>query len=411
MRGKFRVAAGVLLAVFLICGAAAADIVYTTADFSTYTGELRVIGNDSAVSQSIASVTSDTAVFAFRDGAGKRRIAVVERDYTVGDTVTVCDPADEMTRLFQEKWTGAKNIYSIAASGGMLYAACYAGMGAEGAKVVQVSLSDCKPTGKEYAYPVVDGYYPHATKVLTIGGSVYVLFNREKGNYPNYEYAESKLVKLTADLEYVEAYDVGKNAEDMVSANDGNGIVVAYMGGPQAAGTVGGLDLVHTKEDIAGDRVESLSEGRDWAQMIKGLCYVNTQCLYFIGQRYETAGSLAPVSTLYRWTGTTDAPNPIKEVSDISSSTGYSYQVAFDAKNDKIVTLAGDRILVFNRDDTLKEEFTGVELNGAAYSLTLTDSASGGREDSDDGGSGCNAGLTAFLAVLVLPLALRRKSR
>jgi Synergist-CTERM protein sorting domain-containing protein len=247
---------------------------------------------------------------------------------------------------------------------------------------------------------------------LTIGGSVYALFNREKGSYPNYEYAKSKLVKLTANLDYVGEYDVGENAMDMVAVNDGNGIVVAYAGGPQAAGTAGGLDLFHTKKDISTERVESLSDGKDLIkdQMIMALCYVNTQCLYFIGQSYEASDSdslTPPVNTLYKWTGLTDALNPIQKVANISSSTGYSYQVAYDGQNDKIAALAGDKILVFNRDDTLKEEFTSAALGGSAYSLTLTDSAS--NEKPDEESSGCSAGLSAaFLAVLVLPLALRK---
>jgi Synergist-CTERM protein sorting domain-containing protein len=329
--------------------------------------------------------------------------------------VTIYDPNDGWdTRIAQKSWSvngvPVYNIHGMAASGNMLYAACNGSRTSanSGSNIVQVSLTDYQPTGKAYNYEDSSGYTAYAEKVLVIGNDVYALFSRAKGGYTEYE--KSKLVKLTKDLVKIAEYDVGENALDMVAANGGNGIVVAYAGGPQAYGTAGGLDLFHTKTDISTEPVKSLSNGKDLIkdQMIMALCYVNTQCIYFIGQRYETADSWTPVSTLYRWTGTADAPEPIKKVADISSSTGYSYQVAYDGKSDKIVTLAGDKILIFNRDDTLKEEFPSAVLGGGAYSLALTDNASGERHD-DDESSGCNAGAAAaFLALAVLPLALRK---
>jgi Synergist-CTERM protein sorting domain-containing protein len=403
--GKFLVKKflAALSVVFLLCGAAAADIVYTTSDYIAGTGTLGVIDAEMEVKSGLANLTGDAVVFSFSDG-GSSRVAVVERNYTVGDTVIIYDPRD-WTPLFNERWSDAMNIHGIASSGGMLYAACYASRGVEGSKIIQASTSSYKLTEKEYVYPTTDGYIANAEKVVVFEGYVYALFSRGKaveGTYPNdYEYAPSKLVKLTMDLgESVEEWDVGANAVDMAVAN--SGILVAFAGGSQTSGTVGGIQIVNTKTG----NVENLTEGKDLVkdQMIMGVCYVNETCLYFIGQQYAAPGDWTPVSKLYRWAGTMDAQTPITEVLDISSETGYSYQVAYDARNDKIVTLAGDEILVINRNDTLEEDFSSVALGGGAYSLTLVNSASGGNDDG--GSSGCNAGLTAFLLALVLPLAL-----
>jgi Synergist-CTERM protein sorting domain-containing protein len=156
-----------------------------------------------------------------------------------------------------------------------------------------------------------------------------------------------------------------------------------------------------------------LSTGKDLIkdQMIMHVWYVDTRRLYFIGQRYEATDS-PPVSTLYKWEGWQTDQNSIKKIETDISSTGYIYQVAYDSRDKKVVTLAGDKILVFDRDDTLKKEFFNTDLGGSAYSLALTDSAGGGREPDNDDSSGCNAGLTMFAALLfVLPLALRKKSR
>jgi Synergist-CTERM protein sorting domain-containing protein len=57
----------------------------------------------------------------------------------------------------------------------------------------------------------------------------------------------------------------------------------------------------------------------------------------------------------------------------------------------------------------VEEQKFSDELGGSAYSLALVDNAGGGESDSS---SGCDAGFTAFAALLfVLPLALRKKNR
>jgi Synergist-CTERM protein sorting domain-containing protein len=403
--GKFlvRKLLAALSAVFLLCGAAAADIVYTTSENYT-AGALGVISSDLTTPPSIIvpGLNGDAAVFSFRDGAGKPRVAIIERLFANdGDRVWIYDTENWNNPLFNLVWPGAINIYGMAASDNMLYVACHNTMYPEEkqSKIVQVSMPDYKLTGKEYAPKSdSDGFYPHTTRILAIDNNIYALFLWEK-NIAS-DYAKSKLVKLTANLEFVEEYDVGPNAVDMVAVNDGDGIVVAYMGGPQAAGTVGGLDIFHTGTGI----VEHLPKVKDLDQMIAGVCYVNPLCMYFIGQ----SGDWPYTSKLYKWTGTTDDPT-ITKVKDISSTTGSSYQVAFDAKNEKIVTLAGNEILIFNLDKNEPEEtFTTSDLGGSAYFFALTDSASGGNSNSESS-SGCNAGLTAaFLVLAVLPLGLRK---
>jgi Synergist-CTERM protein sorting domain-containing protein len=401
-----------LLVILLFCGIAAAEIVYTTADFSKGTGELGVIREGKATPLA-AGFPADVRVFSFSK-EGKSLLAVREYEYDQSDGVYIYDPKTDWDPsipniTWEKDAVECSNIYDIAVSGENLYAICN-----DSGNVVEIALSDYKPTGRSYAYPALDGFAAHGVKLLALNdGRIYALFILEKANYSTYN--KSKLVELDRNLEYVTEFDVGENAMDMVNANNGNGIVVAYAGGYQRFGTTGGLDLVHTKADFAGKRVESLSNGKKLIedQMITKVCYVDTHCLYFIGQSYEEDVGWPPVSTLYKWTGTMDAETPIEVVRDISSSQ-YSYQVVFDGNNGKIVTLAGDRILVFNLDnDEPKEEFDSFGLDGLQpYSMALVNSASGGSGNDDGGSSGCNAGLAAFAAfLLVLPLALRKKSR
>ncbi len=384
-----------LLLALLLCGAASANVVYTTVDNSYTSGTLGMFDGDMAVSPNlVTNLTGDSAAFSFTYG-GEDRVAVVDHNYDVGDRVMIYDPAQGWNRpLANESWAGALNTHGMTAVGGYLYAACY-----NSGTVVQATLPEGKLTGRSWACPAPEGYTAHAERVLSDGTYLYALFSLEGGSYPDVTYEPSRVIRMNADLTAVTEFEVGKNATDMVVWGDK--LAVACWGGPQLFGTSGGIDTLDPKTGT----VTELTDGNGG---ITSLCNADGT-LYFIRQDYKAAADVFPVSTLCKWTGTGSVA-----VRDISSTSGYTYQVAYDSANGNIVTTAGDRVLVLGSDDVLKKTFLNPELGGNIYSIAVIAGGSvdpdDDGEDEDDGGSGCDAFAGPGALVLAVPLmALRRR--
>ncbi|MDR1732112.1 MAG: hypothetical protein LBR61_08465 [Synergistaceae bacterium] len=385
-----------------LCGEATANTVYTTVDFSYTSGLLGLVDETLTASALVPNLTGDSAVFSFFHNS-ESRVAVVDRsNYAVGDRIMIYAPAQGWeVPLANESWESVVNIHSMAASGNRLYAAGFGAVGSVAGKIVEASLPDGKLTGREYALLASSDFTAHAEEVLVKDGFVYALFTQEKGEYPNYIYGPSKVVKLTLDLTPVSESDAGKNSTDM--ALWGDKIVIAGWGGPQGFGTSGGVDVL----DLATGTVTPLL-GDSFSEGVSAVCSAGGT-LYFTGQTYLTAEDFFPVSTLYKWTGTA-----VEKVRDISSRSGYTFQLAWDGDNNALVTAAGDILLLFNpADNSLKKTLLTPELGGNLYSVAVIPNISkpNGDNDSDsdkDGGGGCNSVTGALVLILFLPLGMLR---
>jgi Synergist-CTERM protein sorting domain-containing protein len=390
MKGKSRVVVSVLLSVFLLCGAAAADVVYTTGNFQDGTGTLGII-RENTEPAFLSDFAPDVRVFSFLDG-DETRVAVREYEYGRSDGIYIYDPETGWSDPINETWEKgslkAINIYDIAVLGENLYAACY-----DSGNVVEVSTSDYKPTGRSYTYPTPDGFVAHGVKVLVLNGDIYALFILDEGDY--FTYGKSKLVKLNNDLEAVATFDVGANAADMTAMS--GKIAIAYLGGPYIAATEGGIDVFDTTTEEVTPLERSAGPGKG----INSVCSDGKNALYYI--ELELSGTDVysgniEKSTLYKQGATT----PIKEL-----STGYSSNyLVYDSEEKNVVAGSGGNILIFDDSETLEKTYPIANL----YSLAAVKKASA--PEPGGSGGGCNAGLMAFAALLlVLPLALRKKSR
>jgi Synergist-CTERM protein sorting domain-containing protein len=386
----------VLSVVFLLCGAAAADVVYAVSDYAT--GEIGIIDSNLEAKPLGISTTGDPVIFSFSEEK-ESRVMVVERDSlggNGGDAVIVYE--DGMAPIENQKWEGCSNIHGIAPSDDKFYAAFFGNLaGGKPGPVAAISFSDYKTVQDKYEHPITDGYSAYPEKVLIVDGHVYALFSlaKEGASAYEFEYDKSKLVKLDMNLQPIQTYDVGKNAVDMTLW--GGKIAVAYWGGNQEPGASGGVDVF----DPATGEVEPLTT-EDGG--VTALCVADNDILYFITQEQDS--SFKTSSKLYKWA----SPSKGKTlVHDISSDVWTFPAVAYDAVAGNIVATAGDTIWIFDKDG-LKKSFNNQSLGGKAYSLAVVAKASAPGSSND--GGGCSTGLTAFSALLlVLPLALRKKSR
>jgi Synergist-CTERM protein sorting domain-containing protein len=403
MKSKLRFVAGVLSVVFLLCGAAAADVVYTVVDDNYVSGSLGIIDAALEAAPTYIPTTGDPAVFSFLDGE-KTRVALVEHDSSGiggGDVVTIYDPDGGWTESTppSSRWgIRATNIHGMEMRNDKLYSACYGLLPKNQPGAIAVtSISDYQMTSQSYEYEYKSGdYLPHAEKVLFFNENFYALFSLVSSDF---SYGGSKVVKLDGDLKFIDEFDVGENAADMV-VWDGK-IAVAYMGGYQDSTTAGGINVIDLSEEDSGKAVTDLELGSDSGE-IPSLCTADS-ALYFIGLKYDE--NYKSQGTLYKWTGTGK-----EEVRKGDLSSKFTYQVVYDFAINALVAAFGDKVAVLGLDGTEKKIFDNVALEGNIYSLAVVAKASA--PGSSNGGGGCSTGLTAFSALLlVLPLALRKKSR
>ncbi|MBQ7262182.1 MAG: hypothetical protein IJR14_00530 [Synergistaceae bacterium] len=400
----------VLSLVLLSCGAAWGDLVYTTSDYTTGTlGTIEIAASGATVSKALfAGLGGDTLIWSYGQGEAAR-VIVDERAYGTGsDRVYVFEPNSEdgWSEPKNEVWSIATNTHGIVRSvdGNSLYATCN-----DSANVVEINATTYKTTGRFYAFPkggLLGGYEPFGEKAVIVGDTLYALFSMRSGSYPNFSYLESKVRGLKVDgaalVETGASFDVGRNAVDMVEVSQGK-LAVGFWGGNQAFGARGGIDVIDTTAGTV-ERAVSLAEGG-----VTALCSDGKGGLWYIAQVYSDDPNATPTSSLYHWTGSSDGTL----VRDISSTTGYSFQVAWDAVENVLYVLAGDKILILDSAGTLRQTFDSAALGGPAYSIAVADirpAGQGGGEESS-GGGGC--GTMGFgVLTLALPLCLiRRKGR
>ena len=400
----------VLSLVLLSCGAAWGDLVYTTSDYTTGTlGTIEIAASGATVSKALfAGLGGDTLIWSYGQGEAAR-VIVDERAYGTGsDRVYVFEPNSEdgWSEPKNEVWSIATNTHGIVRSvdGNSLYATCN-----DSANVVEINATTYKTTGRFYAFPkggLLGGYEPFGEKAVIVGDTLYALFSMRSGSYPNFSYLESKVRGLKVDgaalVETGASFDVGRNAVDMVEVSQGK-LAVGFWGGNQAFGARGGIDVIDTTAGTV-ERAVSLAEGG-----VTALCSDGKGGLWYIAQVYSDDPNATPTSSLYHWTGSSDGTL----VRDSSSTTGYSFQVAWDAVENVLYVLAGDKILILDSAGTLRQTFDSAALGGPAYSIAVADirpAGQGGGEESS-GGGGC--GTMGFgVLTLALPLCLiRRKGR
>lgn len=388
----------VFLVFMALCGAAAANVAYTTVDAS-YTSAIGVIDEGLQVRRAVGNLRSDALGASFPQG-GKCLYVFLEHDRTTGDKATVYDPASWDVPVASRTWTNAMNVHGLAAYGGNLYAAAH-----EGGAVIQVNTSSYTATGRYYICTGVPaGYAPHAERVLAAGNVIYALFTATRGTYPGYVYANSVLVGLDSALskELVRYEGLGKNAVDMARIDAGR-IAVACRG-------TGSVQVVNLNAPDDADwlamEVVSADDGTALGD-VSAVCEDGRGGFYFIAQRQAGAAARSSL-TLYRWTGSARYPVKVYEAKEVA---GQACQLVRDTTyRDRVFAVMGDRVAVLEADGRHVKTIGSAELGGTPTSVAVIDRPAGGEgKDKSGSGGGCGA-LDLGLLTLLLPLlALRRR--
>ena len=411
---KGKVLSALLLAL-LLCGAAWGDVAYTTvaADYSS--GTMGVLSGDAgamvAEPSMVANLDSDLLLYSFT-GGGLSRVLLDEHNTTAGDRISVYDPGDWSAPIANRSWSTTANAHGFEVVDGRLYVAAY-----DNANIVSYAThegvaSPYGPTGHYYTCRADStSFQPHAERIVAVGSDLYALVNHADASYPPL-YMASDLVKLNLDLDTSTStrYElVGvQNASDMIALSDGS-LAIAYRGGPQRAGTRGGIILVNL-QDLEGEPTEIAGGEAADVGAVESLCSDGSGGLWFVAQVYQADSEgkwMDPISKLYHWTGS-GAP---QEVRNLSATSGYSYQVKRDEADGTLAVVAGDRILILDSAGTLQQEFDSVALGGNPTSVAFFRPVSGGSGDSGGSGGGCSAAGFGALALLLPLFLIRRKSR
>ncbi|MDR1048938.1 MAG: SYNERG-CTERM sorting domain-containing protein, partial [Synergistaceae bacterium] len=162
----------------------------------------------------------------------------------------------------------------------------------------------------------------------------------------------------------------------------------------------GGIDVIDLSKEPS-SAVAPLDLGTDQGQ-VAPLCAAGSD-LYFIETKVldDSWANWRAEGALYKWTGTGKQK--------LRDGSGYPTLLAYDPATQAVVAaLNGDEVVVLDRDGEEIDTFDNTDLGGNIYSLAVVAKAT---PPDSPGGGGCDAGLTAFGVLLVLPLALRKKSR
>ncbi|MDR1741289.1 MAG: hypothetical protein LBR38_05510 [Synergistaceae bacterium] len=402
----FRLRPGKMLAVALVVaaltGTAGADVMYTTSDYTNGAlGAISLAKVEAKLVEGFALLGGDTALFSLGEGDAAR-VLLVEHNITDGDRAYVFSPSEPSDVLFNPAWSTINNTYDAAMLNGKLYVAdngLYAP--ATNGPVVEVNTTDYMPTNTSYSYTASEGNTSHAVKVAAVGDSLYALFTLASGDYP-YDYAQSVIMKLSASMEELGKKEVGENASDMagIVAVGEDKIAVAYNGGAQESGNVGGIDIVtFSSGGISSEPLELPSNVGE----IAAVCYDGSK-LYFIGVNYASSEK-----TLYSTPVDHDARNVVS-VDTVETTSYVPPRVEYDPYNNVIVALIGDEIRIYGSDGHI--DFDNKDLGGYPYSIAIVPSSSTPQPGGSSGGCGVfgAAGLLALLAPWVL-LRLRLRLR
>lgn len=387
-----------LLLAMLSCGAAWGDVAYTTvaADYSS--GTMGILSGDTGAMAAepsvVANLGSDLLLYSFTNGE-QSRILLDEHNTTAGDRISVYAPGSWSAPIANRSWATTANAHGFEVAGGRLYAAAY-----DGANVVSYGTNEgvsnpYGPTGHYYTCRAdAASFQPHAERIVAVGNDLYALVNHADASYPPL-YMPSDLVKLNGNLDTSTRYGLEgiQNASDMAALSDGS-LAISYRGGPQRAGTKGGIILINL-QDLASDDFAPTEivggEGGVDVGAVESMCSDGVGGLWFTAQVYQAdaEGNWAnPISKLYRWSG-----GSVSEIRDISATSGYSYQVKCDGGDGTIAVVAGDRILILDSAGNLLHEFDSAALGGNPTSVAFfTRPTSSGGGSGDTGGSGGSGG-------------------
>ena len=229
--------------VFALGAPASANLLYTAQTYYTNTVLGKVVGNNVSIIHRPIGGDWGQGIFPFKDAQNQDRVAVTL--YQGGpDAIKILDPASL-------SWTSPvattsddaqSNIRKMVSLRGYLYGISYGnnpyqGLSADVAQVWRFNMAENyapDDTSFDYNPQPKQG---HGEGLVAYGGHLYAILTAVTGSYPNFDYEQDKLVKLTPDLAVAHSVDlVGRNTDGGTPGaycQDGAMLYVTSWGGNQ----------------------------------------------------------------------------------------------------------------------------------------------------------------------------------
>ena len=228
--------------VFALGAPASANLLYTAQTYYTNTVLGKVVGNN--VNLVATGIGGDwgQGIFPFKDAQNQDRVAVTLYQGE-SDTIGVYNPASmDLAPLGVANEDLLQNIRKMVSLGDYLYGISYGdnpyqGLPADVAQVRRFNMAEnYAPDGTSFDYNP-QPKQGHGEGLVAYGGHLYAILTAVTGSYPNFDYEQDKLVKLTPDLAVVHSVDlVGRNTDGGTPGaycQDGAMLYVTSWGGNQ----------------------------------------------------------------------------------------------------------------------------------------------------------------------------------
>ncbi len=394
-----------LVSVLLAASAAQGSVVYTVVDDSYTSGSMGMVRMAASgapglpESHVVTNLGGDHSVYAFRDWAGRLRVLLAQHNFfgQHPDTVWIYDALGDFRAPLKETvWNEFKNSRGVASLGRYLYVTGY-----NGTEVCKVDGGSNYEMLRSFSFNATAGYDAHGEGIVREGDHLFAIFSEEKGDYPNYDYISSKLVKLNPELEKIGIAELGKNPYS-VKAHGGMIYVVSIGGSQQGGGFNPDSVIQRVNPDTmeVKDLLRAGDLGVGWEYDFRDIAFGRDGAVYILAGAYNANwskfNSRIFVTTLQ---GLEEGDKGV-EYAD-TTGPGVPWSIEYDGPDDILWCAAGDRLKAFRGAESW--EFGPGSLGGNFYSFAVVDAPA--NPAPGDGGGGCNsAGFSAIFLVALLPL-------
>jgi hypothetical protein len=379
--------------------AACADIFYSVSDYVA--GSVGIIRGSSAGgyvinAKLVSNFNGDTQGFSFRDHDGRLRAMVRERSSGAGDSIWVYAPPDFSASLLNRVGMGS-NIHAAASDGDDLYLVTYESYpnGPEDTgEVVRVDMRNGYAVKNRYHNPkffyagFADYARPHGEGVMVRDGKVYVMFGMSDPSKV-LDYAPTEIVEFERNLvptgrkAVLElGTQIGKNALTMKMYGDK--LYVGCIGGRQGTGVFGDvweIDMTafgsasSVRQVLDFEKVTGVLADAGWGAY--GIDFTDDGTAFILAGGYNAPmdfkGRLfkIPADKLAR--GGQDAVDALERAHDFTNASGHSWWngVTWDVKSSTVWCMAGTHLFAFDKNGSVKRDFTPLELGEDIYSVSL----------------------------------------
>ncbi|GHV56583.1 hypothetical protein FACS1894216_20600 [Synergistales bacterium] len=413
-----RALSAVVLFLALMCGAAAADVIYTAVDDGYAASVIGTVSNNGTVKSKIyAGMPNDQAIFTFKDPAGNLRALVADRSGLSDarpDAITVFD-------LQNSNWSSPLlndsnkydllNTNSVIAVGNYLYISSGTTSPA-GGKIIKVDMTN---NYNVVGNPVVFSGRQTPGDLIAVGNKIYAVITNVDGDYGSgLTYYDSEVIEYDTNLKVTNTLSFAAKNPGSNGLYNGK-LYISCMGGSQGAGSIGSLweiDLSNMSDKKKLLEFSKGSNGLGMDYMGSGLAIAPNGSAYLSLIAYDAEWNAD--TKLYVTTVAKIVNSDIgAEVPPQGTHVGYGYGVHWDQYANALWTTYGKYLEKRTAAGTLLQEFSPSQLGNNIYSVAVYDASSTPQQSGGSGGGsggGCDAGAGA-LGLIILAAGVFAKRR